>query len=221
MAPRGRPRSFDRDAALASAMDVFWARGYDGTSLEDLLAAMGGITPPSFYAAFGSKEELFAEVIDLYRKTVGESPARALETSPVRSGIEGMLRTAVDTFDSPEGGRGCLLLLSAPTRTRTNGPVHERLHAMRCQQPELIRRRLERAIAEGELPKGVAVDDIAAFYTAVSQGLALSARDGAPRRTLLAVVDGAMAAWDGLTASAAPKRGATRSSARRSRGRAR
>jgi AcrR family transcriptional regulator len=214
MAPRGRPRSFDRDAALASAMDVFWARGYDGTSLEDLLAAMGGITPPSFYAAFGSKEALFAEVVELYGQTVGEGPMRALEQSPVRSGVEGMLRAAVDTFDSPGGARGCLLVLSAPTRTRTNGPVYERLRALRCQAPETIRRRLERAVKEGELPRGVSVDDVAAFYTAVSHGLAISARDGTPRHTLLAIVDGAMAAWDALTTPIAPARPRKRSAAR-------
>ena len=222
MAKRGRPRSFDRDAALRSAMSVFWTQGYDGASLEDLLAAMGGITPPSFYAAFGSKEALFEEVIDLYRKTVGEGPAKALERSPVRSGVEGMLKAAVDTFDGPEG-RGCLLVHSAPTRTRTNGPVHERLRALRCQAPEMIRRRLERAVAEGELSARASVDDVAAFYTAVSHGLAISARDGTPRRTLLAIVDGAMAAWDSLATPASARgrkkarsRARTRSAARSS-----
>ena len=210
MAARGRPRSFDRDAALRSAMDAFSVRGYDGTSLEDLLTAMGGLTPPSFYAAFGSKEALFEEVIDLYRRTVGEGPTQALERSPVRAGIEGMLRAAVETFDSPEGGHGCLLVLGAPTRTRTNGPVHERLREMRCQAPEMIRRRLERAVVEGELSAAARLDDIAAFYTTVAHGLAIAARDGASHRTLLAVVDGAMAAWDTVTTRTAKRSASTR-----------
>lgn len=59
MAPRGRPRSFDRDQALERVMQVFWAKGYEGAQLTDLVAAIG-ITPPSFYAAFGSKEAAFA-----------------------------------------------------------------------------------------------------------------------------------------------------------------
>src|SRR3990170_7412592 len=99
MASRGRPRSFDRDDALQSAMALFCDRGYDGTSLDELLHAMGGITPPSFYAAFGSKERLFAEVVDLYRCTAGEAPARALEQSPVRDAFDQMMRASVDMFD--------------------------------------------------------------------------------------------------------------------------
>jgi AcrR family transcriptional regulator len=55
MATRGRPRTFDRDDALRRAMTVFWARGYEGATLDELKEAMGGITSPSFYAAFGSK----------------------------------------------------------------------------------------------------------------------------------------------------------------------
>ena len=210
MASRGRPRSFDRDAALRSAMNVFWARGYDGASLDELLRAMGGITPPSFYAAFGSKEELFLEVIQLYQRSSGSAPARALDTSPVRDGVEGMLRAAVDQFDNSAVGRGCLLVLGAPTRTKTNAGVHERLRDMRCQVPELVEKRLRRAISDGELPATAPVADIAAFFATVMHGLAVQARDGASRQTMLAVADAAMGAWDALvSADQAPGRRVT------------
>jgi AcrR family transcriptional regulator len=170
---------------------------------------MGGITPPSFYAAFGSKEELFLEVIQLYQRTAGDAPIRALEMSPVRDGVEAMLKAAVDQFDNPAVGRGCLAVLAAPTRTRTNAGVHDRLRDMRCQPPQMLERRLRRAIADGELPATVPVADIAAFYTTVIHGLAVQARDGTPRRTLLAVADGAMGAWDALVAAdTAPRKSA-------------
>lgn len=210
MASRGRPRSFDRDAALRSAMNVFWTRGYDGASLDELLRAMGGITPPSFYAAFGSKEDLFLEVVQLYQRTSGTAPMRALEMSPVRDGVDAMLRAAVDQFDNPAVGRGCLLVLGAPTRTRTNAGVHERLRSIRCQVPEMFEKRFERAIADGELPATAPVADMAAFYATVVHGLAVQARDGASRRTLLAVVDGAMGAWDALVSSGTARRATTR-----------
>ena len=210
MALRGRPRSFDRDAALRSAMNVFWTRGYDGASLDELLRAMGGITPPSFYAAFGSKEDLFLEVIQLYQRTAGDAPIRALEMSPARAGVEAMLRAAVDQFDNPDVGRGCLAVLAAPTRTKTNAGVHERLRDMRCQPPQMLEKRLRRAIADGEIPATVPVADIAAFYTTVLHGLAVQARDGASRRSQLAVVDAAMGAWDALVSSGTARRASAR-----------
>ena len=92
MATRGRPRNFDREQALRSAIDVFWARGYDGATLEELQAAMGGIAPPSFYAAFGSKDRLFREAVELYRATMARACSRALEAPTAREAIGGLLR---------------------------------------------------------------------------------------------------------------------------------
>src|SRR5688572_25410961 len=82
VARRGRPRSFDREEALRRAMEIFWALGYEGATLTDLQEAMGGITAPSFYAAFGSKESLFREAVELYKKTQGAPIAKALAEGP-------------------------------------------------------------------------------------------------------------------------------------------
>ena len=108
MAKRGRPAGFDRAEALHRAMELFWARGYEGATLEDLQAAMGGISPPSFYHAFGSKEALFKEVADLYIARECVPPVRAMEEArTAREGIEAMLRRAVESFTL---SNACLLL---------------------------------------------------------------------------------------------------------------
>jgi AcrR family transcriptional regulator len=204
MARRGRPRSFDRDAALHRAMELFWAVGYEAATLEDLQAAMGGIAPPSFYAAFGSKERLFWEVVELYRATVGKGPAQALaEHSTARDAIEAMLREAALSFCTPGKPRGCLLVSGAMSCSRAGQDVHDHLQQLRLMAPEGIRGRLERGVAEGDLPAGLDLDAIASFYATVLYGLAVRARDGASHEALMAAVSGAMAAWDGLTGRAA------------------
>jgi AcrR family transcriptional regulator len=202
---RGRPRTFDRDKALRQAMEVFWERGYDGTSLEDLLKAMGGLAPPSFYAAFGSKEDLFVEVVELYKR-LNSGPVAVLEGgATARESIEGMLKAAVEQFDQPGVGRGCLLVLGAPTRTRTNSAAHDKLLRLRQMPAEMLRKRLKRAIAEGELPATTPTEQIATFYATVAHGLAIQARDGVSTKMLIATVDAAMAAWESLTARRSKK----------------
>lgn len=218
MAGRGRPRSFDRQQALQSAVDVFLERGYDGATLEDLTAAMGGIAPPSFYAAFESKENLFREAIELYATTDGNPGREALAGPKVRDAIEGLLRESTKVFSVPGRPGGCLVLLGALNCTRTTEETHEFLRSARQQPPTLIRRRLERAVDEGELSENVDLDTLASFYTTVLHGLALRARDGARRETLFAAIDGAMAAWKTLTA---PAPASARASAKKIQKRAR
>jgi len=74
---RGRPRAFDREAALDSALRLFWTRGFEGTSITDLTEALD-INPPSLYAAFGSKDELFREALGLYGRAYGLPIEQAL-----------------------------------------------------------------------------------------------------------------------------------------------
>jgi AcrR family transcriptional regulator len=198
MAARGRPRTFDREQALRSALNVFWTRGYDGATLEELLAAMGNLTPPSFYAAFGSKDELFREAVELYRDEVGMPAVQALEEAPTaREGVDAMLRKGVEQFCSGEP-RGCLTVVGALNCTRTNKDAYEYLRAMRQQGLDVLRRRLVRGINEGDLPAGAPVADMVSFYTTLLHGLAVRARDGSSRQALMTAVDAAMAAWSPL-----------------------
>jgi AcrR family transcriptional regulator len=199
MARRGRPRGFDRDQALRSAMTVFWDKGYEGASLEELQSAMGGINPPSFYAAFGSKERLFFEVVDLYVETVGGQAQRAMESATTaRAGIEALLRGAVEIYCDPDTPHGCLLFLSAVNCTPTNRSVQDRMRGYRMRVPDLIRARLEQGVAEGDVPQHVDLEPLVSLYAGLAHGLPLRARDGASRQDLLAGVTAAMAVWDHL-----------------------
>ena len=140
MATRGRPRTFDREQALKSAMDVFWARGYDGATLEELQAAMGGIAPPSFYAAFGSKDQLFREAVG----PVSRDDERALHAArstrrPPAKASRGCCARRSTRSASGDGPRGCLIVLGALNCTRANKDAHDYLHGLRQQGPEIIR----------------------------------------------------------------------------------
>jgi AcrR family transcriptional regulator len=180
-------------------MNLFWAKGYEGTTLEDLLDAMGGITAPSLYNAFGSKEELFKKAVDLYVSTIGARTVEALENAPsARVGVESMLRAATESFCRPGGPRGCMVASGSAKCARGNEGVEAYVRSLRLKAPDAIRRRLSRALEEGELPASIDAGRIAAFYATVALGLGMRAGDGVARPELMAVIDGAMAAWDGL-----------------------
>jgi AcrR family transcriptional regulator len=196
MPPRGRPRAFDRNKALKNATEVFWAKGYEGASLTDLQKAMGDISAPSFYAAFGSKEELFREAVAFHARTEGVAVQRALEQgATARESIEAMLRTAVEIFSQPNKPRGCLLVLGAVNCSQSNGQIQDFLREMRAARLKFFKQRLRRGVSEGDVPKDTDLAKVALFFTAVMDGLAFEARDGATRKALMGIVDCAMAAW--------------------------
>lgn len=188
-------------------MAVFWSKGYEGATLEELLAAMGGITAPSLYNAFGSKEELFKAAVDLYVSIVAQKAIGALERAPsARAGIEAMLRAATEGFCGAGGPRGCMLLSSAAKCARGNEGVEAYVRSMRLTAPTPLKRRLQRAVEEGELPASLDTGRVAAFYATVAQGLGVRAGDGVSRAELMAVIDGAMDAWDALVKPVARRR---------------
>ncbi len=188
---RGRPRGFDRQKALETALELFWRQGYEGTSIADLTQAMG-ITPPSLYSAFGAKERLYREVLDLYAATRGAYAACALAEEPTaRAGIERMLREAADVY----AARGCMLTGGALACAPENAAVSADLARRRGAGKAAITARLERAVAAGELPAGTDTAGLGAYYAAIVQGLSVQARDATSRADLDAIAALAMAAW--------------------------
>lgn len=194
MATRGRPRSFDRQLALQRAMELFWSKGYESTQLTDLTAAMG-INPPSFYAAFGSKDAAFREAVDLYAQTVGSRWARALHDSKnAREGIRAMLDNSVEVALTAPGSPGCMIILGLVNCTQRSERLRDLLRNLRWETTEDIRARLEKGVQEKDLPPDTDVARLATFYTAMLQGISLQARDGATREELDGIVACAMAA---------------------------
>jgi len=189
----GRPRSFDVDQALDQALAVFWAKGYEGTSLSDLTLAMG-INPPSLYAAFGNKEQLFGKVIARYEAGPAAHLAAALQEPTARAVAEAFLRGAVAVQTNPKTPRGCLMVQGALACGAAADPVRKKLALRREAGQAALRDRFERAKAEGDLPQDADPAGLARYLTAVVNGMAVLAAGGESRAALEAVADQALAA---------------------------
>lgn len=195
MAPTGRPRAFDRQKALAAAMEVFWERGYEGTTLAELTQAMG-INRPSLYGTFGNKEELFAEALGLYEGIEAEQITKALNEAPTaREAIEATLRYNARVYVENGRPRGCMIVLSLLVGTPESGPVRDLLAERRRVGEDELCDRIARGQAEGDVPASADPRQLAAFYTAILQGMSITARDGASRSELDHIVTTAMNSW--------------------------
>ncbi|GGK99215.1 TetR/AcrR family transcriptional regulator [Nocardia jinanensis] len=193
----GRPRGFDRDSALRAAMHLFWEHGYEGVSVSELTTAMG-IGARSLYTAFGSKEQLFREAVALY----GSVTPRPMDRErTAREAVEAMLRERVDANLDPATPLGCMVVLAATNVTPDNTHVRDLLAEMRATDRAELRARLERGIADGDMPAGADIESVASFYLTVLHGLAIRTRDGCSRADAQRVVDNAMNAWDGIAAA--------------------
>jgi AcrR family transcriptional regulator len=192
--PRGRPREFDPEEALAAALRVFWQRGYEGASMGELTEAMG-ITKPSLYACFGNKEALFHKALDLYEREKLCYIRTALEAGTARGVAERLLRGAVATQCGDIDPQGCLGVISSVACGTEAEPIRREVIARRASSEAALMRRFERARDEGELPEHVDPEALATYLTTVMQGLSIKAGAGASRETLERIVDTTLAIW--------------------------
>jgi AcrR family transcriptional regulator len=188
--PRGRPRSFDREAALDAAMQVFWAKGYESTSISDLTEVMG-INPPSLYAAFGDKERLFMEAVQRYAQARGTSCPYCEETT-AREAIERLLTYMATELTESCNPRGCMMLMAATTSSNTSAQLQKALADMRTASRDRMKDRIKRGIGDGDVPAGTDAGALADFYSTIMTGMSMNARDGATRKSLMATVTQAM-----------------------------
>jgi AcrR family transcriptional regulator len=192
---RGRPRTFDEEKALDAAMRVFWRRGYEGASLEELTAAMG-VNRPSMYAAFGNKEALFRKAVDRYEAMAGGMVERALAQPTARGVAEALWKGAVGGCNS-KGPRGCLLVQGALACGEESERVKRELAVRRGLMEARLRERFARATAEGDLPKDADAAALAKYVATFQQGLAVQMAGGVDRGELLKVVEVALGGWPG------------------------
>jgi AcrR family transcriptional regulator len=190
----GRPREFDVDKALDLALQVFWRKGYEGASMADLTETMG-ITKPSLYSAFGNKEELFRKALDRYVDGPGGYFQVALAKPNARAVVEHLLYASADAVTDPNHPPGCLAVQGALSCGDAAESIKQELMSRRAKGEQDLRQRFERAIAEGDLPEGSDAADLAAYVSAILQGMAVQAAGGTTREQLRRIAEMALRTW--------------------------
>ncbi|WP_445178021.1 TetR/AcrR family transcriptional regulator [Pseudomonas sp. McL0111] len=206
MAQMGRPRTFDRDHAVEQALHLFWQHGYDATSLAQLKAQLGGgISAPSFYAAFGSKEALFDECVQRYLATFAQVTECLWDDSlPPRHAVETALRQSARMQCEDGHPKGCMVtlgLMSAPSPESTR--VVEALTQSRARTRAGILACVERGIGTGELPSSIHAPAMAAVFDSFLQGVSILARDNIQHAVIDAAISQILLTWD-IAASGLP-----------------
>jgi AcrR family transcriptional regulator len=204
MARTGRPRAFDRDDAVDQAMQLFWQHGYDSTSLALLKAQLGGgISAPSFYAAFGSKEALFDECVQRYLTTFAQvTECLWDETLPPRQAIETALRQSARMQCEDGHPKGCMVTLgvmSAPSPE--NAHVAQALTHSRTRTRAGIVACVERGVSEGLLADDTNAAAMATVFDSFLQGISILARDDTPLESIDAAITQVMRTWDVMAKS--------------------
>lgn len=193
-AVKGRPREFCVDTALAAALRVFWSKGYEGASLNDLTEAMG-ITRPSLYAAFGNKEALFRKTLDLYEEEKLCYMSKSLEQPTAREVARHLLRGSMENQTSKSEPHGCLGVISSVACGAEAECIRQEVLERGKVAKRALIERFERAKDEGDLPATADVEGLTSFIYAIMQGMAVQAGAGATRADLERLIDTSMAMW--------------------------
>lgn len=182
---------------LEAAIRRFWEHGYEGTSIGDLTEATG-VTAPTLYAAFGSKEALFEACLDGFAERIWPERLRRLrENESAYDAIAFYLTDSARQFAGEQGPKGCLVASAALQVATDNQSISDMVARLRAETLANLAGCLERGKARGDLPDDTDTAGLARFYYAVTQGMAVQARDGATAKELMPVVENAMKAWPG------------------------
>ncbi|MEU0164313.1 TetR/AcrR family transcriptional regulator [Streptomyces iakyrus] len=170
-----RTRAFDTDAAVSRAMELFWARGYEATSVRDLTQHLG-IGQGSLYAAFGDKDGLYRAALEHYRATFAAAALRSLEEgADARSAIRALLveriRIAVE-----HGGRGCLLVNAATERLPQDQPTRRTVRDVLNANQDALADLLRAAVERDEISSRHDPHTLAAFLVTFLNGLLVSSK---------------------------------------------
>ena len=190
----GRPRGFDREAALHAAMMLFWKQGFDGTSYNDLTKATG-MSKPTIYATFGDKVELFRKAMVLYAEQATAVYQQALKKPTAREAVEACLRLARGLNATTDEPKVCFLVQGALTGSADTQELRDELGSLQRQATLLLQKRLEQGKCKGELPSNANTKVMAEYFTSVVTGLSVQASNGAVGRDLSQVVEMAMGSW--------------------------
>jgi AcrR family transcriptional regulator len=184
----GRPLGFAENEALDAAISVFWAKGYEGSTLADLTKAMG-INRSSMYATFGDKEALFRLAIARYAEGPAAYAREALKQPTARAVVEALLRGALELLTDRSHPRGCLSVQGALACGSHAEPIKQAMIEWRRQGESDIQKRLHRARREGDLAKDVDPGDLARYISTMLTGLAVQAASGSTRAEMTRLVD--------------------------------
>ena len=193
---RGRPRAFCADQALAAALGVFWAQGYEGASMAELTAAMG-ITKPSLYAAFGNKEQLFHKALDLYETEKLAYMGEALREPTARAVAEHFMRGAIAAQTGTFDPKGCLGIIAMTTCGAEAGSIKDEVMKRRQSSADALIGRFRQARDDGDLPDHVDPEALAQYLFTILQGMAVQASGGATSTDLERVLDTMLMTWPG------------------------
>jgi AcrR family transcriptional regulator len=190
---RGRPRAYDHDIALKRAMDVFWSQGYAATSLDDLSRAMD-MNRPSIYAAFGDKQSLYRQALDLYRTGVRAAIREALaDERPLREALRDFYERAIEMYLSGEtSGRGCLMIGTALTEAVANPELRTTLADTLQGLDRLLATRIALGQQRGEVDAGAKPVELGQVASAMLYLLAIQARAGGSRKSLKVTMNAAL-----------------------------
>ncbi|MGY5957463.1 TetR/AcrR family transcriptional regulator [Kosakonia sp. BK9b] len=196
---RGRPKVFDREAALDKAMALFWQHGYEATSLSDLVEATGA-KAPTLYAEFTNKEGLFRAVLDRYIARFAnqhEAPLHQDDT-PVEQALLAYFTAVARCFTSADTPAGCFMINTSATLAASSHAIAETIKSRHAQQEETLLQFITRRQQRGEIPASADPQVLSQFLGCVLQGMSVSAREGASCEKLLQITRTTLRLWPTL-----------------------